>query len=140
MIQIMSMNPFSAVILIDDDEITNYLHKQVLNHSQITDTVYVLLNGKEALDFFKDLNGSFEGELLVLLDINMPIVNGWEFLEKYKHLPVPKDRIHIFILTTSENPRDYERAQEYSFLIQGFFRKPLTKEKISEFIKKVSNA
>lgn len=135
----MSMNPFSAIVLIDDDEITNYIHKQVLSHSEVANTVYVLLNGKEAIDFFKSLNGSFEGELLVLLDINMPIVNGWEFLEKYKHLPVPKDRIHIFILTTSENPRDYERAQEYSFLIQGFFRKPLTKEKICEFIKKVSN-
>lgn len=135
----MSVSPFSAVVLIDDDEITNYLHKQVLNYANITNSIYVLLNGKEALDFFQELNGSFEGELLVLLDINMPIVNGWEFLEKYKHLPVPKDRIHIFILTTSENPRDYEKAEEYSYLIQGFFRKPLTKEKIVEFVKKVSN-
>lgn len=137
---IMSTTPFSAIVLIDDDEITNYLHKQVLYHAQISTTVYVLLNGKEAIDFFRDLNGSFEGDLLVLLDINMPIINGWEFLDKYKNLPVPKDRIHIFILTTSENPKDYEKAQEYSWLIQGFFRKPLTKEKLVEFVKKVSNS
>lgn len=136
----MSTTPFSAIVLIDDDEITNYLHKQVLYHAQISTTVYVLLNGKEAIDFFRDLNGSFEGDLLVLLDINMPIINGWEFLDKYKNLPVPKDRIHIFILTTSENPKDYEKAQEYSWLIQGFFRKPLTKEKLVEFVKKVSNS
>lgn len=135
----MSTNPFSGIVLIDDDEITNYLHTQILNHAQISDRIYVLLNGKEAIDFFRDLNGSFEGDLLVLLDINMPILNGWEFLDKYRHLSVPKDRIHIFILTTSENPKDLEKAEEYSFLIQGFFRKPLTKEKILEFMKKVSN-
>ncbi len=135
----MTSGPFSAIVLIDDDEITNYLHKQMLHYAQIANQVYVLLNGKEAVDFFRDLNGSFEGELLVLLDINMPILNGWEFLDKYRNLAVPKERIHIFILTTSENPKDFQKAQEYSWLIRGFFRKPLTKEKITEFVKKVSN-
>jgi CheY-like chemotaxis protein len=130
------MSSFSYVLLVDDDEITNYLHKRILEKAKIADEVHVLLNGKEAYDFFKSLdNGDyFPGELLVLLDLNMPVMDGWEFLDKYKYLSsLPKDRIHIYILSTSENPDDIQRAETYSFIIEGYVNKPLTLDKLKRF-------
>lgn len=71
---------------------------------------------------------------LVLLDVNMPVMNGFEFLEAYDHLDItPKEHIIIIMLTTSLHPRDVERVQQLG--IAGFMNKPLTKEKINDILK-----
>lgn len=130
------MPSFTYVLLIDDDEITNYLNKRILEKSKIAEEVHVMLNGRDALDFFKSLDKDdyFPGELLVLLDLNMPVMDGWEFLDGYRLLTsLPKDRIHIYILSTSENPDDYKRAEKYSFVIEGYLNKPLTQDTLKKF-------
>jgi len=119
---------FYSVILIDDDEITNYLNQRVLEQTHIAEEVKVFLNGKEALDYFKTLDKSQLNEILVFLDLNMPVMDGWEFLNSYTEISLPKEKIHIYILSTSKNPDDYNHAKEYTSVVEGYINKPLSSE------------
>lgn len=126
-----------AILLIDDEEATNFLNKQIILKSGITDTIYVKTNGQEALNFLveSDWVDSPKPELIIL-DINMPIMNGWEFLDEYKYLPTSKKVAAIvMMLTTSINPADIIRAKE-SGLVNEFKSKPLTLVTLNDIMEK----
>ncbi len=126
----------NCVLLVDDNESDNFIHKRVLEKSGITNNIAIALNGKEALDFLtaKIQNGEFEGSYtqpeLIFLDINMPIMDGWEFLEEYHKLDISqKGKVVFIMLTTSLNPGDRVKAE--TLLESGCFHfKPLTLEMI----------
>ena len=126
----------NTVLLIDDDTTINYLHNRLLEKNAFTNEVAISINGMEGLESFMQLNNKIEAEELaiVFLDLNMPIMNGWEFLENLSKL---KDGItinyKIFILSSTINPDDKKKAKENE-LVTGFLTKPLTKEHL-EFIK-----
>ena len=129
------MKMFKSILLIDDDDATNYLHKFYINEWGITDKVYVTLNGKEAVDFLKS-NPDFQYEKpsLILLDINMPVMNGFEFLEEYAKLDDNlKASTVVVMLTTSLHPRDLEKADTFPDL-KAYINKPLTKEEIESIV------
>lgn len=113
-----------CILLIDDDHEDCFFHQLVINKMEITNSIQVAENGLEALKFLRQ-----EGQVipeLIFLDINMPKMNGWEFLEEYKHLdPKQKARITILMLTTSANPADLKRAQEMED-VTGYKTKPLS--------------
>ena len=116
----------NCILLIDDDEDDNYFHKMVIDEMNITEHVEVAFNGLEALDFLKNDNNPTPD--LVFLDVNMPKMNGWEFLEEHKKLDEEhKAKIIVVMLTTSTNPEDKKRAEEYGE-VTDFNSKPLTKE------------
>lgn len=135
------MKPFKSILLIDDDEATNYLHKFYINEWEITENVYVAVNGKEAIDFLKT-NDNFRNEKpsLILLDINMPVMNGFEFMEAYENLEDElKASTVIVMLTTSLHPKDLQKADSFPDL-KAYINKPLTKDEIYEILKlKVEN-
>jgi len=121
-------------MLIDDDDDDNYFHQIVINDMNITEHIEVALNGEEALDFLKKENQTHPD--IIFLDINMPKMNGWEFMEVYKELrPDQKAKVVVMMLTTSENPEDKKRAALYPQII-GFNSKPLTKELLVEILEK----
>lgn len=122
-----------CILLIDDDPEDNFFHKIIIERSNVTNKVDVVLNGIEALDYLKKDNQVVPE--LIFLDINMPKMNGWEFLTHYKQFsPNQKAKIVIMMLTTSANPDDVKRAKEIEE-VTGFETKPLTPEMLEEIMK-----
>jgi len=129
-----------CVLLVDDYDSDNFIHKRILNKAGIADRVEVALNGKEALEFLRNSESSMDTKNshplpeLIFLDINMPVMDGWEFLEEYMKSGIPhkKEQV-IIVLTTSLNPEDKARAER--ILGCDCFRyKPLTFEMLTEII------
>jgi CheY-like chemotaxis protein len=118
------------VLLVDDDHGANFINQMIIKQSGITDNIETTLNGKEALDYLNgtgkyEQNGTKSFPELIFLDINMPIMNGWEFLEEYNKLEEErKNKSTIILLTTSLNPEDRKKAEKISS-ISGFENKPL---------------
>ncbi|MCL5245987.1 response regulator [Cellulophaga sp. 20_2_10] len=116
-----------SILLIDDDDATNFLHKMVINKLNCTEEIVIKTNGEEGIDYLKtEVDGKYPQPNLILLDINMPIMNGWEFLQEYKKLQQnQKAETVVVMLTTSLNPDDKERALGLT-VINDFKSKPLT--------------
>jgi CheY-like chemotaxis protein len=130
------MSAISCTLLVDDDETTNYLNQRLLRRMAITDTVLVAGNGQEALDLLhthcKQV-ASPTCPALILLDMKMPRMNGFEFLQAYAQRPPTENpAVVIIMLTTSLNPQDV--AQMQGLPIAGYLTKPLTREKISQVL------
>ena len=122
----------NSILLVDDDEDDNYYHKIIINKMEMVNKIAVAENGIEAIAYLKD-----EANVppnIIFLDLNMPKMNGWEFLEQYQHLTLEqKAKVLIVILTTSLNPDDKKRAEEIKD-VTGFETKPLSKEILSELL------
>ncbi|MBC7381425.1 MAG: response regulator [Bacteroidia bacterium] len=113
------------IIQIDDDFINNMANERLLKKMGVDFTSKSFLDPTEALDY---LAGTSETYDLMLLDINMPRINGWEFLELYKDI---NKHMPIIMLTSSLDPNDQKRAKN-SKLLTGFFIKPLSKDMMFE--------
>lgn len=123
-----------CIMLIDDDEDDNYIHQMVIEEMNITEHVEVAFDGLEALDYFKKAKQTPPD--LVFLDINMPKMNGWEFLEEHNKLNEDqKANVIVIMLTTSTNPEDKKRAGQYADAT-AFKSKPLTKEMLTEVLER----
>ncbi|HEX9511781.1 MAG TPA: response regulator [Puia sp.] len=131
----------NCILLIDDDEPTNFLNRMTVEQTGCTRHVAVAQSGQEALDFLMGHRpaGNTAGcphPDLIFLDINMPAMDGWEFLEKYKQLPKEqKASIVLIMLTTSLNPDDEEKTRHIPE-IAGFENKPLKELQLERLLKK----
>lgn len=133
----MSMHKLACTLLVDDDQITNYLNRKLLERLAIADTVLVAQNGQEALDLLATNCQEFTPHCpaLLFLDVKMPVMNGFEFLEAYQKLPWAQERtIIIVVLTTSLHPQDMQRVAQLP--VAGFLSKPLTHDKVDQILRK----
>ena len=128
--------PLECVLLVDDNEADNYLHKRIISKSGLCKRIVVCMDGQEALEFLttKDKDHYSKPDL-ILLDINMPRVDGWTFLKRYKELKEEHSAVVIMMLTTSLNPRDEQKAASIKEITE-FYPKPLTFEMWHEIYKK----
>lgn len=121
------MHRFDVIFLVDDDPINNLINRRLLGKTGIGDNIEEFLSAQDALDKIQKLPK--EGSLLIFLDINMPVLNGWEFLDKYTIL-FPEREDKIVILSSSIDFQDRQKAVEYP-IVSGFLEKPLSLDKIS---------
>lgn len=129
------MTKLNSVLLVDDDATTNYLNRILLTRLEVAEQLRVAGNGREALAILTGLCTlpAPECPALVLLDLNMPVMSGLEFMEAYQHLPLPSGQAPVIIvLTTSVNPQ--ELAQVRQLPIGGVLSKPLTEAKVRDLL------
>jgi CheY-like chemotaxis protein len=122
-------------MLVDDNEHDNFFHEREIKKSNHETVVIVKKSGLEALEYLKSKNTveDFKPDL-IFLDINMPGMNGWEFLKEYNKLSKEiQSRVIIVMLTTSDNPDDCLKAKSWTF-VSDYITKPLTREKVEDII------
>ncbi len=125
----------NCILLIDDDEPTNYLNQEVIEEVDCADKVVSKLTALEALEYLTSKeDGEHPRPDLILLDINMPKMNGFEFMQAYNNLDeVQKGKIVIIMLTTSLNPDDEAKARTING-IDDYKNKPLTEELLKDIL------
>lgn len=123
------------VLLVDDDPTTNFLHRRAIKKVAEETLVSEALNGREALDLLRDRMQRGEPPPdIIFLDISMPYLDGWGFLEAYRELPTDyRSGSRVFMLTTSLNPDDHERARGYDF-VEDVIDKILTRDRYAALI------
>ena len=126
------MNKLKEILLIDDSRGTNILNKRIMEEMNIAYKITTLNNGKAALEYLTNMNneGGYPDPELIFLDINMPVMDGYQFLEKYAEEQHTNSSLKpIIMLSSSANEVDLVRSQLYS-MVKGYQSKPLTQEKI----------
>lgn len=128
------MKRYNNVLLIDDDQVSCFINNKMLKAFGIADRVHTVHNGQEALHFIKENchNRNAYPEL-ILLDLHMPVMNGFEFIEDMMKLPLDGQPVpQVVILTSSSNPVDREKADNLP--VKGYINKPLRYEELSELL------
>ena len=140
------MKKLNKVLIVDDDNASVFLTQMVLEEMRITNEIHTVANGKEALAFVEkhaafahqnaETNDYNEQPNLIFLDINMPVMDGFEFLDHFEKLHASHATdFHVVLLTTSINERDVDKARRYK--IVSYMEKPITEEKINVIILKL---
>lgn len=136
------MNSLSlnSILLVDDDEISNLFNKIFIEKLNMEVEVDVALNGEDALAFLNRSSGQISDPsvivpCLLLLDIKMPKMNGWEFMKVYEQRVDKsiRDNIIIVMLTTSQDENDAVKALKNPY-IKEFIQKPLSEEKVESLV------
>jgi CheY-like chemotaxis protein len=124
---------FQTVLLIDDEEIANYLHKVLLNKAGFAENIIVKQSVKRAIDYLMN-ETLYEKDIpqVIFLDIRMPLHDGFDFLDAFGTLPGKiRDTSKVIMLSSSLDQGDHQRVAEYGYVIR-FLQKPLTKESIED--------
>lgn len=123
------MHLFDLIVLVDDDPINNLINKRLLNKLDLSPEVVEFLEAEKALKFIAEDGNR---NTLILLDINMPVMNGWDFLTQYAELE-KKRKDKIVMLSSSIDHQDIKKSREFSY-VHGFIEKPLTRDKLTEVL------
>ncbi len=132
------------VICVDDDPIALLLSKLVLSKADFASQVITAANGEIALEYLErpeviEENRNSKNPLIILLDLNMPVMDGWEFLEQFSKTIFNKhyQKTKIILLSSSIDPNDIERSKDFSMVLD-FIPKPLTKDMLENILRKIS--
>jgi len=124
-------------MLVDDNKIDNFFHERVIRKNHAAKIILTKESGFEAIEHLKKGNDVVQPDV-IFLDINMPCMNGWEFIEHYKNLDTDlQNSMIVVMLSTSDNPDDKALAKTHQIL-SDFKTKPLTKEMLDEVLLKYS--
>ena len=116
--------------VVEDDPVTSVITELIIRRNLRCDEVQSYVNGQKALDqLTAALAKGASIPDLILLDLNMPLMDGWEFLEAFTHLAIGK-QVCVFVLTSSIHPDDIEKSKYYKE-VKGYFSKPLDNHNVA---------
>ncbi len=123
------MAKYNNVLLVEDDPITIMVCDRIIKITSFANKVTSCENGKYALDYLKGLVEKKENiPEIIFLDINMPVMNGWDLLEELEKIKNSFNTLpRIYILSSTVDPEDYKRAKSYNAVVD-FISKPLSKD------------
>jgi CheY-like chemotaxis protein len=118
------------VLLVDDDKIFNFINTQMLKQTGMASEIHTALNGKQAIEYLTEsYRETSSVPDVILLDLNMPIMNGFDFLEAFKIMSLPdKEHVNIIVVTSSDNPQDIDKARDMG--ATHYLTKPLSPESL----------
>lgn len=117
--------------IIDDDKLTVKLMSILISKNDFCEEIQSFYNAQHAIELLKQ--NTLDNKILpdaILLDLNMPVMDGWQFLDEFVLLSLKKE-ISIFIMTSSIDPADIEMAKKYS-VVKQYIMKPVTADKLNE--------
>ncbi len=133
----MADNKIKAVMLIDDNEIDNLINQKMIEAANLCENIYTHTGAKSAIEFLKNLEKMAKSvhdffPELIFLDIDMPLMDGFQFLDEFEKLSnETKNKIRIIMLTSSINPQDMSKAKKYPY-VKKYINKPLTQENLEK--------
>ncbi|SDR95635.1 response regulator [Christiangramia echinicola] len=128
--------------IIDDDKIYVNLVKKIIEIKKLSENLLIYKNGKEALDYFKEImeNVTDEDKLpdIIFLDLNMPVMDGWEFLTEFIKIKNNLNKkITLYVVSSSIDPRDLERAKSFN-LVTDYLIKPIELKKFEKIFERTA--
>lgn len=132
----MAVKKYRTVMLIDDNEIDNLINQKMIEAASITDNIYTHTGAKSAIEFLKNMERLDVAEKVlpdvIFLDIDMPLMDGFQFLDEFEKLSdTTKTKCKIVMLTSSINPQDFNRSKKYDN-VKLYLNKPLSHDSIQK--------
>jgi len=128
------MPKFSNVLLVEDDPITIMVCDRIIKMTSFAEKVTSCENGKIAIDYLMSIKESGPLPNIIFLDINMPVMNGWDFLEEFEKVQSGFSQLpRIYLLSSTVDPEDYKKAKSFA-LVQDFISKPLSREALANIV------
>jgi CheY-like chemotaxis protein len=130
----MAAPKYKTVMLIDDNEIDNLINQKMIEAASITENIYTHTGAKSAIEFLKNMEKIDAADKvlpdIIFLDIDMPLMDGFQFLDEFEKLTdATKKKCKIIMLTSSINPQDFSRSKKYTH-VRLYLNKPLSHESI----------
>jgi len=127
------MKKIKSLYVIDDDKIYHFLLKNLFKQNGIQVATSFFLNGYEAIEAIKNGNDTDALPDLILLDVNMPIMNGWQFIEEYRKISetIAKNPV-VYMISSSNDEVDINKAKGYSEIVKDYLLKPICKEDLEK--------
>jgi CheY-like chemotaxis protein len=129
---------YYAVMLVDDNEIDNLINQKMIEASNICEHIFIHSGAKSAIEFLKNIEKLAKGPIdlylpeIIFLDIDMPLMDGFQFLDEFERLSESiKKNCKVVMLTSSLNPQDMNRAKKNQFVLK-YINKPLTQENLKK--------
>jgi CheY-like chemotaxis protein len=123
------MKKFNTIFVVDDDLVYHFIIKKLFSKCNINVDTKYFFNGLEAIDELKEKVQTDNVPDLILLDINMPVYDGWQFLEEFKKLKqtISKE-ITVYLVSSSNDISDLNKSKEYQDEVKKYYYKPMTQE------------
>jgi CheY-like chemotaxis protein len=129
---------YYAVMLVDDNEIDNLINQKMIEASNICEHIFIHSGAKSAIEFLKNIEKLAKGPLdlylpeIIFLDIDMPLMDGFQFLDEFERLSEGiRKHCKVVMLTSSLNPQDMNKAKKNQFVLK-YINKPLTQENLKK--------
>lgn len=131
----MAGKKYRSIMLIDDNEIDNLINQKMLEAASITEYIYTHTGAKSAIEFLRNMEKIDLADKvlpdIIFLDIDMPLMDGFQFLDEFEKLSTSsKKKCKIVMLTSSINPQDFNRSKKY-VNVKLYLNKPLSQESIT---------
>ena len=136
----MVINKVQKCCIIDDDPIFIYGTKRIMKEINFCEEIIVYNNGKEALEGISKISSlGHKIPEVIFLDLNMPVMNGWEFLDQITKLPSNNlEKTFIYIISSSVDPRDLEKVKNYK-VVNNYILKPITPNDLETVLNSLKN-